>query len=804
MRKVLAVTITTPGGDNPLLMDFITDGPFYRGIPIVVDSNGDSPMMLVGKGGKAPYAFSILAGGDSNGDINGLTLDPNGAFHGTPSASGHFAFVAEVQDDNADVFPHSFAVDFLTQLVVVSEPPRPGEIDVDYTFQFIVEDFTGFRLTSGYSLHSGDVLPNGFSLAANGLLTATPPAEPYGVSVFRVDATDGTDTITIPVTLTVYEAVTGSWLLQIHSLSSHTDQIPDQYSGVFWSDTLQILGGHGPFTTTMGAGWLPGIVMGVNSALRSRNILFSGVPRINEGIAPQVEPVTVLITDALGGVFSYQVLCYQAWPQKPFAILNDGTNVGAFGPEEIDFIGEGGISVHTSTAGIRRIIRIVGGGAPDSNGDVPSTGGIQTINDVPPDSSGNLEIVSPDASIEFGQDSNGQLTARAISSGGGSAIRCRLATFDQLPANTYNNGASGVGATLTANANGALVVDGRTVALNDRILVLWEFPGANNGVFFVSATGDGSHPWILTRDSRMDESAEFTATLVAVGPDGLKYFDTLWQCAAIEFMVVGTDEAFFVQQNFQGEYIPLTYRRDDLIAVGGEDELVLDRPPYSVTSNTLTITVNGVMLSTTQYTTASTTVYDLVTPLSASDVVIVSYWVALNDAFNPTILQTSGTGHRYYRVTFNANGGNATYKCMVDELEWEDNNTNFNVQTNPTDAINGAATSSTATVPAANAFDVAGTNVADWGATWYTTDTLPQSLTYDFGFNNAGTRLDLHNFGIVLSHINRDKVDAWPTDFVLEASNDNAIWTTLLTVTGFDWSSYGTPSGDDVIFGWSW
>ncbi len=36
---------------------------------------------------------------------------------------------------------------------------------------------------------------------------------------------------------------------------------------------------------------------------------------------------------------------------------------------------------------------------------------------------------------------------------------------------TYNNGTSGVGATLTANANGALVVDGHTLNADERVLV---------------------------------------------------------------------------------------------------------------------------------------------------------------------------------------------------------------------------------------------------------------------------------------------------------------------------------------------
>lgn len=76
---------------------------------------------------------------------------------------------------------------------------------------------------------------------------------------------------------------------------------------------------------------------------------------------------------------------------------------------------------------------------------------------------------------------------------------CNLATAAALPSNTYSNGSSGVGATLTATANGALTVDGVAVSASQRILVKNETTGANNGVYTVTATGDAGSPYILTR-----------------------------------------------------------------------------------------------------------------------------------------------------------------------------------------------------------------------------------------------------------------------------------------------------------------
>jgi hypothetical protein len=96
--------------------------------------------------------------------------------------------------------------------------------------------------------------------------------------------------------------------------------------------------------------------------------------------------------------------------------------------------------------------------------------------------------------------------ADSIASGINFHQSCRLATTAALPANTYNNGASGVGATLTANANGALTVDGVAVAATNRILVKNEVTGANNGVYVVTQTGSAGAPYILTRAADFDTS----------------------------------------------------------------------------------------------------------------------------------------------------------------------------------------------------------------------------------------------------------------------------------------------------------
>ena len=105
-----------------------------------------------------------------------------------------------------------------------------------------------------------------------------------------------------------------------------------------------------------------------------------------------------------------------------------------------------------------------------------------------------------------GTDIVNKLYADSIASGINFHQSVRLATAAALPANTYNNGASGVGATLTANANGALSVDGVAVVAGNRILVKNEVTQANNGVYTVTQIGSGAAPYILTRATDFDSA----------------------------------------------------------------------------------------------------------------------------------------------------------------------------------------------------------------------------------------------------------------------------------------------------------
>ena len=86
---------------------------------------------------------------------------------------------------------------------------------------------------------------------------------------------------------------------------------------------------------------------------------------------------------------------------------------------------------------------------------------------------------------------------------------CKAATTADLVA-TYNNGTLGVGATLTADFNGAISVDDIALSVNDRLLVKDQTDATENGIYKVDQVGTGSTPFILTRATPEDQPSELS------------------------------------------------------------------------------------------------------------------------------------------------------------------------------------------------------------------------------------------------------------------------------------------------------
>jgi hypothetical protein len=150
-----------------------------------------------------------------------------------------------------------------------------------------------------------------------------------------------------------------------------------------------------------------------------------------------------------------------------------------------------------------------------------------------------------------GNDIVNKTYADAIASGIHFHEAVALATTAALPANTYNNGTSGVGATLTATANGALSVDSTLTIVAERILVKNEVTQANNGVYVVTQVGDAGTPYILTRATdfdtvgngvdQIDEGDFFLVT------SGTANVNTAWVQQTAPPITIGTTAIVFQQ-----------------------------------------------------------------------------------------------------------------------------------------------------------------------------------------------------------------------------------------------------------------
>lgn len=109
---------------------------------------------------------------------------------------------------------------------------------------------------------------------------------------------------------------------------------------------------------------------------------------------------------------------------------------------------------------------------------------------------------------------------------------------------TYNNGASGVGATLTATSNGAFTADGLTGVVGQRFLIKDQAATLQNGIYVVTVVGDGSNPFVLTRATDFDTSSEISINELVSVAEGTTQAGDLYR-VTVNQPVIGTDPISF-------------------------------------------------------------------------------------------------------------------------------------------------------------------------------------------------------------------------------------------------------------------
>jgi hypothetical protein len=244
---------------------------------------------------------------------------------------------------------------------------------------------------------------------------------------------------------------------------------------------------------------------------------------------------------------------------------------------------------------------------PDTNTTIVGTNATQTItnktwgDDLNMSSNKITSVAEPTASTDVATKSY----VDASSSGLHAKEATRAKTVDALPA--YTQSGTGIGATLTADANGVMPdIDGITLVANDRVLVDTNgtTSDVHNGLYTVTQVGDGSNPWILTRSTDADQDAEVEA--------GLYVFVTEGTCADCGFVlttnnpiVVDTTVLNFTQYSGAGQIDAGTgmTKAGNTLNVGGSSTVIANADTLDVNSSS---TINQILLSSGSVGTAST------------------------------------------------------------------------------------------------------------------------------------------------------------------------------------------------------
>ena len=162
---------------------------------------------------------------------------------------------------------------------------------------------------------------------------------------------------------------------------------------------------------------------------------------------------------------------------------------------------------------------------------------------------------------------------------------CNYATTADLGAVTYNNGSSGVGATITKTAPFVtLAIDGANPSTTQRILVKNESNGAYNGIYTVTSVGSALTGWVLTRATDYDqvgtgvnEIAPGDTTYIVSGTTNA---GTQWVQTTDLPITIGTTTINFAQIAGPGSYTAGT-------------GLTLSGTQFSITNTTVTAASYG-------------------------------------------------------------------------------------------------------------------------------------------------------------------------------------------------------------------
>jgi hypothetical protein len=143
---------------------------------------------------------------------------------------------------------------------------------------------------------------------------------------------------------------------------------------------------------------------------------------------------------------------------------------------------------------------------------------------------------------------------------------------------------------MTADANGALTVDGVTMAVDDRILVKDQASAVQNGIYKVTATGGASAVFVLTRTPDADTAAELTGGTFFFAEEGTANADNGYVATHNGTPTFGSTNITFAQFSGAGQISA----GDALTKTGNTLNVAVDDSSIEVNSDALRVKASGI------------------------------------------------------------------------------------------------------------------------------------------------------------------------------------------------------------------
>jgi hypothetical protein len=155
---------------------------------------------------------------------------------------------------------------------------------------------------------------------------------------------------------------------------------------------------------------------------------------------------------------------------------------------------------------------------------------------------------------------------------------------------TYDNGTSGVGATLTnAGTQAALTLDSIALSVGDRVLIKDQASALQNGVYTVTTVGTISSNWVLTRATDFDNSpgTEVSPGTFFFVEQGTSNADNGYVISTNEAITIGTTDILFSQFSGAGQITAgdgLTKTGNTINAVGTSNRISITADAIDIAS----------------------------------------------------------------------------------------------------------------------------------------------------------------------------------------------------------------------------